>query len=321
MNENTIKIIGSEMSKYLNNYQMIKLNNILYKQIDNSDLDRISNDDLYNKFISTKKLEGVSELTIKNYRIHLNKFFNYVNKDLRTISTDDIRDYLSYYQSNTNCCNLTLDGVRRFLSSFFSFLELEDYIIKNPVRRIHKIRIENIIKETYSDELLEQLRNNCNNIRNLAIIDLLASSGMRIGELVKLNIDDINFETNSCLVYGKGRKMREVYFDAKAKLHLKEYLSTRKDNNEALFVTIDKPYNRLGIRGIELMLQGLGDSIGEDKVHPHKFRRTLATKAIDKGMPIEQVQRLLGHTKIDTTLNYAMVNQNNVRISHRKYIC
>ena len=321
MNENTIKIIGSEMSKYLNNYQMIKLNNILYKQIDNSDLDRISNDDLYNKFISTKKLEGVSELTIKNYRIHLNKFFNYVNKDLRTISIDDIRDYLSYYKSSTNCCNLTLDGIRRFLSSFFSFLELEDYIIKNPVRRIHKIRIENLIKETYSDELLEQLRNNCNNIRNLAIIDLLASSGMRIGELVKLNIDDINFETNSCLVYGKGRKMREVYFDAKAKLHLKEYLSTRKDNNEALFVTKDRPYNRLGIRGIELMLQRLGDSIGEDKVHPHKFRRTLATKAIDKGMPIEQVQRLLGHTKIDTTLNYAMVNQNNVRISHRKYIC
>ena len=275
MNENTIKIIGSEMSKYLNNYQMIKLNNILYKQIDNSDLDRISNDDLYNKFISTKKLEGVSELTIKNYRIHLNKFFNYVNKDLRTISTDDIRDYLSYYQSNTNCCNLTLDGVRRFLSSFFSFLELEDYIIKNPVRRIHKIRIENIIKETYSDELLEQLRNNCNNIRNLAIIDLLASSGMRIGELVKLNIDDINFETNSCLVYGKGRKMREVYFDAKAKLHLKEYLSSRKDNNEALFVTKDRPYNGLGIRGIELMLQRLGDSIGEVKVHPHKFRRQL----------------------------------------------
>ena len=321
MNENTIKIIGSEMSKYLNNYQMIKLNNILYKQIDNSDLDRISNDDLYNKFISTKKLEGVSELTIKNYRIHLNKFFNYVNKDLRTISTDDIRDYLSYYQSNTNCCNLTLDGVRRFLSSFFSFLELEDYIIKNPVRRIHKIRIENIIKETYSDELLEQLRNNCNNIRNLAIIDLLASSGMRIGELVKLNIDDINFETNSCLVYGKGRKMREVYFDAKAKLHLKEYLSSRKDNNNVLFVAKDRPYNRLGIREIELMLQRLGDSIGEVKVHPHKFRRTLATKAIDKGMPIEQVQRLLGHTKIDTTLNYAMVNQNNVRISHRKYIC
>ena len=321
MNENTIKIIGSEMSKYLNNYQMIKLNKILYKQIDNSDLDSISNDVLYNKFISTKKLEGVSELTIKNYRIHLNKFFNYVNKDLRTISTDDIRDYLSYYQRSTNCCNLTLDGIRRFLSSFFSFLELEDYIIKNPVRRIHKIRIENLIKETYSDELLKQLRNNCNNIRNLAIIDLLASSGMRIGELVKLNIDDINFETNSCLVYGKGRKMREVYFDTKAKLHLKEYINSRKDNNEALFVTKDRPYNRLGIRGIELMLQRLGDSIGEDKVHPHKFRRTLATKAIDKGMPIEQVQRLLEHTKIDTTLHYAMVNQNNVRMSHRKYIC
>ena len=200
MNENTIKIIGSEMSKYLNNYQMIKLNNILYKQIDNSDLDRISNDDLYNKFISTKKLEGVSELTIKNYRIHLNKFFNYVNKDLRTISIDDIRDYLSYYKSSTNCCNLTLDGIRRFLSSFFSFLELEDYIIKNPVRRIHKIRIENLIKETYSDELLEQLRNNCNNLRNLAIIDLLASSGMRIGELVKLNFSGFSNGIFSCVL-------------------------------------------------------------------------------------------------------------------------
>ena len=321
MNENTIKIIGSEMSKYLNNFQMSKLNNVLYKQIDNKEFDNMSNVDFYNKFINTKRLEGVSELTIKNYRIHLNKFFNYLNKDIRTITTDDIREYLSYHQKQTNCCNVSLDNVRRLLSGFFAFLELEDYIVKNPVRRIHKIRVEKLIKETYSDELIEQLRNNCTNIRNLAIIDLLSSSGMRIGELVGLNKTDINFESNSCLVYGKGKKMREVYFDAKAKLHLKEYLKTRADNNEALFVTMDKPYDRLGVRGVEMMLKKIGYIIGAEQIYPHKFRRTLATKAIDKGMPIERVQRLLGHSKIDTTLHYAMVNQNNVRISHAKYIC
>ena len=321
MNENTIKIIGSEMSKYLNNFQMIKLNDVLYKQIDNKEFDNMTNVDFYNKFINTKRLEGVSELTIKNYRIHLNKFFNYLNKDIRTITTDDIREYLSYYQKQTNCCNVSLDNIRRLLSGFFGFLELEDYIVKNPVRRIHKIRIEKLIKETYSDELMEQLRNNCTNTRNLAIIDLLSSSGMRIGELIGLNKNDINFESNSCLVYGKGKKMREVYFDAKAKLHLKEYLSSRTDNNEALFVTMDKPYDRLGVRGVEMMLKKIGYKIGEEQIYPHKFRRTLATKAIDKGMPIEQVQRLLGHSKIDTTLHYAMVNQNNVKISHAKYIC
>ena len=168
---------------------------------------------------------------------------------------------------------------------------------------------------------MERLRNSCTNIRNLAIIHLLASSGIRISELVNLNKYDINFENKSCLVFGKGKKMREVYFDGKAKLHIEEYLRNRKDNNEALFVSNNKPYKRLKSRGIELMLQKLGKSLGQEKVHPHKFGRTLTTKAIDKVIPIEQVKHLLGHTKIDTTLHYAFVNQNNVKISHKKYIC
>ncbi len=200
-------------------------------------------------------------------------------------------------------------------------MEEEDYIIKNPTRRIHKIKTEKLVKETYSDEILERLRNKCDNIRNLAIIDLLSSSGMRISELVNLNIEDINFENKSCIVFGKGKKMREVYFDGKAKLHLQEYLNSRKDDNKALIVSRYKPYKRISYRGIERMLKRLGEEIGIHKVHPHKFRRTLATRAIDKGMPIELVQHLLGHTKIDTTLHYAMVNQSNVKISHRKYIC
>lgn len=320
MNENVIRTISSEMNKYLNNYQMSKLHEVLYKRIEIQE-DEVSNEEYVEKFINSKKLEGCSKLTIKNYKIHINKMLSYLNIDIRTIDTDDIRKFLSYYQSNNNCNNMTIDSVRRSLSSFFAFLEEEDYIIKNPIRRIHKIKTDILIKETYTDEFMEKLRNSCTTIRNLAIIDLLASSGIRVSELVNLNRDDINFENRSCIVFGKGKKMREVYFDGKAKLHLEEYLNSRTDNNNALFVSKYKPYARLNSRGIELMLNRLGNAIGEDKVHPHKFRRTLATRAIDKGMPIEQVQHLLGHTKIDTTLHYAMVNQNNVKISHRKYIC
>ncbi len=320
MNENVIRTISSEMNRYLNNFQMSKLHEVLYKRIEIQE-DEVSNEEYVEKFINSKKLEGCSKLTIKNYKIHINKMLSYLNIDIKTIDTDDIRRFLSYYQSNNNCNNTTIDGVRRSLSSFFAFLEEEDYIIKNPIRRIHKIKTDILIKETFTDEFMEKLRNSCTTIRNLAIIDLLASSGIRVSELVNLNKDDINFENRSCVVFGKGKKMREVYFDGKAKLHLEEYLNNRKDDNYALFVSANKPYVRLKSRGIELMLNRLGKKIGEEKVHPHKFRRTLATKAIDKGMPIEQVQHLLGHTKIDTTLHYAMVNQNNVKISHRKYIC
>ena len=319
MNESVIRTISSEMNRYLNNYQMSKLNEVLYKRLD-LDEKEISNEEYLNKFINSKRLEGCSNLTLKNYTIHVSKLFNYLNKDIRTMDTEDLRNYLSYYQSKNNCNNLTIDGVRRSLSSFFTFLEVEDYIVKSPVRRIHKIKTDILVKETYSDEVLEKLRNNCSNIRNLAIIDLLASSGVRISELVNLNIEDINFEEKSCVVFGKGKKMREVYFDGKAKLHLQEYLNSRSDSNNALFVSLYKPYEKLKSRGIELMLQRLGEKNGISKVHPHKFRRTLATRAIDKGMPIEQVQHLLGHTKIETTLLYAMVNQNNVKNSHRKYI-
>lgn len=319
MNESVIRTISSEMNRYLNNYQMSKLNEVLYKRLD-LDEEEISNEEYLNKFINSKRLEGCSNLTLKNYTIHVSKLFNYLNKDIRTMDTEDLRNYLSYYQSKNNCNNLTIDGVRRSLSSFFTFLEVEDYIVKSPVRRIHKIKTDILVKETYSDEVLEKLRNNCSNIRNLAIIDLLASSGIRISELVNLNIEDINFEEKSCVVFGKGKKMREVYFDGKTKLHLQEYLDSRSDSNNALFVSLYKPYEKLKSRGIELMLQRLGEKNGISKVHPHKFRRTLATRAIDKGMPIEQVQHLLGHTKIETTLLYAMVNQNNVKNSHRKYI-
>ena len=164
------------------------------------------------------------------------------------------------------------------------------------------------------------MRDSADCVRDLAIIDMLASTGMRVGELVKLNKADIDFQNRECVVLGKGNKQRKVYFDARTKIHLKKYLASRCDDNEALFVSLQKPYNRLQISGVEIRLRELGKKLNLNKVHPHKFRRTLATMAIDKGMPIEQVQQLLGHQSVDTTLQYAMVNQNNVKASHKKYI-
>ena len=271
-------------------------------------------------FISAKRVEGCSDRSLKYYHSTIEKMLHVIQKPVRHIVTDDLRRYLDHYQQTSKLCKVTLDNIRRILSSFFSWLEDEDYIIKSPVRRIHKVKAGKTIKTTYTDEALEQMRDHCESIRELAIIDLLASTGMRVGELVRLDRDDINFENRECVVLGKGDKERKVYFDARTKIHLRNYLNSRSDKNKALFVTLHKPFDRLQISGVEIRLRDLGRKLDIPKVHPHKFRRTLATMAIDKGMPIEQVQQLLGHQSVDTTLQYAMVNQNNVKISCRKFL-
>ena len=278
------------------------------------------NKNMIDSFISSKQVEGCSERTIKYYKEIIEKFVNSFDKSIKQISTNEIRNYLSNYKGISSCGSITIDNIRRVLSSFFSWLEDEDYIIKSPVRRIHKIKTAVVVKEVLTDENLERLRDECENIRDLSLIELLISTGMRVGELVNLNINSLNFEDRSCIVLGKGNKEREVYFDAKTKLHLKEYISKRNDSNDALFVSMREPHQRLSISGIELIIRTLGINSNINKVHPHKFRRTLATMAIDKGMPVEQVQKLLGHVKIETTMNYALVNQSNVKISHRRYI-
>ena len=278
------------------------------------------NKSMIDSFISSKQVEGCSERTIKYYREIIENFVNDFDISIKQISTNEIRNYLSNYKDNSSCGSTTIDNIRRVLSSFFSWLEDEDYIIKSPVRRIHKIKTAVVVKEVLTDENLERLRDECENIRDLSLIELLISTGMRVGELVNLNINSLNFEDRSCIVLGKGTKEREVYFDAKTKLHLKEYIAKRNDSNEALFVSMREPHQRLSISGIELIIRTLGMNSNINKVHPHKFRRTLATMAIDKGMPVEQVQKLLGHVKIETTMNYALVNQSNVKISHRRFI-
>ena len=281
---------------------------------------RKANSDLLSAFISAKKIEGSSAKTLTYYEKTIVKLFSTINKPAAEMSTNDIRTYLAEYQEERHLSKVTVDNIRRIFSSFFSWLEDEDLILKSPVRRIHKVRTDTLVKETITDEQLEQLRDNCTEIRDLALIDLLASTGMRVGELVRMNRNDLNFHERQCIVFGKGNKEREVYFNARTKIHLQQYLNTRTDTNPALFVSLSKPNNRLTISGVEVRLRTIGKSIGMDKIHPHKFRRTLATMAIDKGMPIEQVQCILGHVKIDTTLHYAKVNQVNVKMSPRKYI-
>ena len=290
------------------------------KKASNEERREKENTELLETFLSAKKIEGCSDKTIHYYQSSIVKLLKGLSKCIKDICTNDIRRYLADIQEKNDLSKVTIDNLRRIFSSFFSWLEDEDYIAKSPVRRIHKVRTDTLVKEVLSDENIETLRDSCNEPRDLAMIDLLLSTGVRVGELVKMNRDDIDFQERQCKVFGKGNKEREVYFNARTKIHLQRYLESRTDDNPALFVTLSKPHTRLTISGVEVRLRKMGKVVHIDKVHPHKFRRTLATMAIDRGMPIEQVQKLLGHVRIDTTLHYAMVNQQNVKIAHRKYI-
>lgn len=331
MKMDVILNITKDMEDSLTDYQLNKLKESLIMNFERVEFivktDELKHQEeldeniaMIESFISSKQIEGCSDRTIKYYKEIIDKFNDSFDKSIKKITTEEIRSYLSNYKEMSTCGSTTIDNIRRVLSSFFSWLEDEDYIIKSPIRRIHRIKTPTTVKEVLTDENLEKLRDECENIRDLSLIELLISTGMRVGELVNLNISNLNFEDRSCIVLGKGNKEREVYFDAKTKLHLKEYISKRNDTNDALFVSLREPHQRLSISGIELIVRNLGVNTNINKVHPHKFRRTLATMAIDKGMPVEQVQKLLGHVKIETTMHYAMVNQSNVKISHRRYI-
>lgn len=308
LDENQVKCLSAVLQKHLSHFEKTEKEDTAEKK------------DMLPVFIAAKRVEGCSEKSLRYYESTIRNMLESINKPECQITTEDLRSYLDTYQRRGTVSKVTLDNVRRILSSFFAWLEDEDYIVKSPVRRIHKVKTGKTVKETYTDESLEMMRDHCDNLRDLAMIDLLASTGIRVGELVKLNRSDVDFENRECIVFGKGNKERKVYFDARTKIHLQRYLAERSDESDALFVSLLNPFERLQISGVEIRLRKIGRELNFQKVHPHKFRRTLATMAIDKGMPIEQVQQLLGHQSIDTTLQYAMVNQNNVKESHRKYI-
>ena len=326
MKEQLIREVQRQMLPYLNNAQLKQLQGVLEGVLSGVELSRSAGMvdsakvDTVACFINAKRIEGCSEKTLSYYRQTIVSMLSGIDKEPQEIVTEDLRKYLTEYQTRRKSSKVTIDNIRRILSSYFSWLEDEDYIVKSPVRRIHKVKTAKVIKETYTDEALEIMRDNCCNVRDLAMIDLLASSGMRVGEMIAINRDDINFNERECVVFGKGSKERIVYFDARTKIHLQNYLESRTDTCPALFVSLTAPHDRLQIGGVERRLRELGKRLNLPRVHPHKFRRTLATSAIDKGMPIEQVQQLLGHQKIDTTMHYAMVKQQNVKLAHRKYI-
>ena len=325
MKEQLIAEIQRQMLPYLNNEQQMILRSVLEKMLQNvtvgeGTIDHPHDQNAVEAFITAKRIEGCSEKTLNYYQKTIQAMLSSIGRDANQVTTEDLRKYLTEYQVQRKSSKVTIDNIQRILSSFFSWLEDEDFILKSPVRRIHKVKTAKVVKDTYTDEALELMRDSCKNARDLAIIDLLASSGMRVGEMVTLNRDDIDFNERECVVIGKGNKERLVYFDARTKIHLQNYLNRRTDSNPALFVALKSPHERLKIGGVETLLRELGRRLNLPKVHPHKFRRTLATSAIDKGMPIEQVQQLLGHQKIDTTMHYAMVKQQNVKLAHRKYI-
>lgn len=320
MSQRLICMVIERMSKTLDPEQIYELKKVLSESITQLSTKSSNTENPLESFLMAKKIEGCSEKTLKYYHATLSRVFKKLDKDVIDIDTEDVRGYLASYHSENNVSKTTVNNIRRILSSFFSWLEEEDLIFKSPIKRIKRIKTSCHVKEVLSDESLEILRDNCSNSRDLAIIDLLASTGIRVGELVNMDRRDIDFENREFVVLGKGDKERIVYFDARTKIHLKNYLEKRQDDSEALFVSLSKPYERLQISGVETMLRNLGRKCGMFRVHPHKFRRTFATKAIDKGMPIEQVQKLLGHQKIDTTMEYVLVNQSNVKRSHRKYV-
>lgn len=329
MKESIIQNVVMQMQRELDYRQVAHLKEVLANELqkveihemsNNSDNLKQDNNNLLDTFVSAKKIEGCSDKTLSYYRSTIEHLFESVDIMACHMETSDIRHYLADYQEKKGSSKVTIDNMRRIFSSFFAWLEDEDYIAKSPVRRIHKVKTDTLVKEVLTDEQLEQLRDNCTEKRDLAMIDLLTSTGIRVGELVKLNRNDIDFHERQCVVFGKGSKERLVYFNARTKLHLHKYLSERTDSEEALFVSLSSPHTRLTISGVETRIKELGKRLNMTKIHPHKFRRTMATMAIDKGMPIEQVQKLLGHVRIDTTLRYAIVNQNNVKMAHKKYL-
>ena len=321
MKEMVFEILN-DMAEVLTVAQLKRLQEVLLQRFSEqeSQPEPASNEQYLEMFLDAKKVEGLSDRTIAYYRSSVSHMLHTLNTPIRRITTDQLRAYLADYQQINNCGKSTVDNIRRNISSFFTWLEEEDHILKSPIRRIHKIKSKSTVKEVISDEDIERLRDNCEVARDVAIIDMLYSTGMRVGELVRLDIRDINFDERECVVYGKGDKERKVYFDARTKLHLQNYIDSRSDDNPALFVTLDAPHDRLKISGVEIRLRELGRRLNIHNIHPHKFRRSMATRAIDKGMPIEQVQKILGHSQIDTTMHYAIVNQNNVKAAHRKYI-
>ena len=333
--QNLIDNIIYESTKFLGGNELMQLNKALFEVMDKFEVifddAKISdknfeeaNEELFQKYLRATILEGKSKRTIDLYTEYYRKFMEFCCKPLDNVTTNDIRDYLAFKQKTSNVSNTTLDNIRRALSAVFRWLNEEGYILRNPVCSIGKIKDTKKVKKPFTPKEIEKLRMTImqrpNSTRNIAIFELLLSSGVRVGELVGLNIRDVDLNECSMIVLGKGNKQRECYFNVKTQTALELYLESRNDTNPALFVSSKKPYNRLGINGVERMIREAGQAANVPKVHPHKFRRSMATSLLNKGVPIEQVKTLLGHSNLDTTTIYAMVDEEQLNWNHKKLL-
>ena len=327
---NIIRRIIDDMKPYLNQRQITELNQSLMFNLEDVELVhkekpfdedyKKENKRLFESFLDSKKLEGRSDNTLHYYRTTLEKLLASFDKPLQNVTTNDIREWLLLYKE-TGVSNTTVNNVRRIFSSFFGWLEAEEYILRDPMRRIHRVKEEYQIKKPFSEWEIERLRVHLkDSVRDRAMFELLLSTGMRLTELRGLNQGDVDFSEREIIVFGKGAKQRIVYFDERTSLFLQKYLESRDDDNPALFVTIKNPHERLGKAGIGTTVREWGRNTNIENVHPHRFRRTMATRALRAGMPIEQIQVILGHSSIETTRIYAKVNQDDVKYAHRKYV-
>lgn len=276
-------------------------------------------DDLLRKFIATKRIEGKSEATIKRYRDICYMMIHTFRKPLPEITTYDLRYYLADYKQRRNVSNRTLDGIRRCFSSFFSWLSAEGWIGRNPCAALSQIKYTKVIKKPYTTTEMERLKQACTNIRDLALLEFLYASGCRVSEVVRLNRSDINFLSRDAVVLGKGNKERTIYLTPVALMHLEDYLKTRTDNHPCLFANLKSPCERLSKSGIEAALKVIGKRAGVSNVHPHRYRRTLATNLLDRGANIQDVAAILGHADLKTTQVYCYISQQNVQAAYRKY--
>ena len=330
--------LSTEDIKSVRNSLYIGLRDYSLTKITNTDIvvsNESEDEEALRMFFISKRVAGCTDRTLKYYQLTIEAFLMFIQKPIKDIGTNDTRYYLAVKKERDRNSDVNINNIRRVLSSFFGWLLREEYIPKNPMLRIDVIRVEKRKKKAFTDIEIERLRaavqpmyltekrkaektKQLQIARMNAFVELMLSTGARITEVVNLNRQDV--QGDEVTVYGKGKKERVVYLNAKAKIAIDRYLSLREDTEEPLFVSVDHPHARLLSSAHRINLKMLGRFAQINDVHPHRFRRTAATLALNRGMPIEQVQKMLGHENIETTTLYAIASEEALKMNHKKYV-
>ena len=308
-----LTIVKEQVSIWLNDYELTKKTTALQVQADGLCKE-------LQEYVVAKKIEGLSMKSLQLYVNTIRTLLYYTNKPVKEITTGDIRTFLYTLQKNNGVKDITLDNMRIHINTFYNWLVDSDYLEKNPCRNINPIKHEKNTRHALSAVQMERLRNACDNLRDKALIEVLYATACRVDELINIKLTDVDFDRKEVYLFGKGKKHRTSYLNARAVVALQNYLGSRTDDTPYLLVSRKKPYGKLSARGVEFTIQQLGKAAGIEKVSPHIIRHTTATDALNKGMPLEQIQKLLGHENISTTLVYAEVKNDLVKTGHQNFI-